>query len=97
MQDVFVRAERVLAAVAALALFALNDVRMFETLPRALEAGGGRVHGVSMQLWGATELVYAGAGDLALRWGLAGLTAGLCLWALAETLPRQKLPGPQDL
>jgi hypothetical protein len=33
MQSIFANAERVLAAVAGLALFALNDVRMFHWLP----------------------------------------------------------------
>lgn len=99
MQDVSARAERVLAAVAALAVFALNDIRMFQSLPRTADPGDGRIHGVALQLWGASEQVYVTGFDMALRWGLAGLTFALCVWAVLETLPR--LPGkngrPQDL
>jgi hypothetical protein len=91
MQDVFARAERVLAAVGALALFALNDVRMFQSLPRTADPGDGRVHGLALQLWGASEHVYVSGFDLALRWGLAGLTFALCVWAVLETL--QRAPG----
>lgn len=86
MQSAFANTERVLAAVAGLALFALNDVRMFQSLPRAADPGNGKTHAVSMQLWGAVEQVYAGPFDLALRWGLVALTVGLCLWAVAETI-----------
>lgn len=80
-------ANRAVAAVAALALFTLNDVRMFHGLPRAPDLERGLVHSLTLKLMGAAEPVYAGMVDLALRWGLAGLTFGLCLWALAETLP----------
>lgn len=99
MQNVFAGAERVLAAVGGLALFALNDVRMFQSLPRAADPGDGRIHGVALQIWGAGEQVYAGVFDLALRWGLAGLTFGLCVWALVETLRPEvgKTGRPLDL
>lgn len=86
MQDIFARAERVLAAVAALALFALNDVRMFNMLPRAAAPGDGKTHAISLQLFGATEQVYATMPDLVIRWGLVGLTVALCCWAIEETL-----------
>jgi hypothetical protein len=99
MQDVFAGAERVLAAVGGLALFALNDVRMFQWLPRAADPGDGRVHSVALMLWGASDQVYVTALDLGLRWGLAGLTFGLCLWAVLETLRPGvgKTGRPQDL
>lgn len=99
MQNIFVRAERVLAAVGVLALFALNDVRMFYALPRTADPGDGRAHAVSLQLMGATEQVYAGTLDLIVRWGLAGLTVAACIWALAETFSAKsaKSTEPQDL
>lgn len=84
--DTFAKAERVLAAVGALALFALNDVRMFHSLPRVSDPGNGKTHALSLQLLGANEQVYATAFDLALRWGLVGLTVAACVWAIAETL-----------
>lgn len=86
MRDIAI-ANRAVAAVAALLLFTLNDVRMFHALPRAPDVARDLVHPLALQLMGAVEPVYAGFLDLALRWGLAGLTFGLCLWALAETLP----------
>jgi hypothetical protein len=89
----FADANRALAAVAALLLFTLNDVRMFQTLPRAPDAARDLTHQLTLQLMGAAEPVYVSFGDLVLRWGLAGLTFGLCLWALAETLPRGSLFG----
>ncbi len=97
MQNLFVNAERVLASVIALALFALNDIRMFYGLPRVADPGDGRIHGVSLQLMGAGEMAYASAWDLAIRWGLAGLTVAACIWAIAETLPLGKRAEPQDL
>ncbi len=81
----FANAERVLAAVGALAVFTLNDVRMFQSLPRTADPGSGKTHALSLQLLGATEQVYAGGLDLVLRWGLVGLTIALCVWAVAET------------
>jgi len=85
----FADAERVLASVVGLGLYALNDVRMFHGLPRTADPGSGQTHALSLQLMGASEQVYASLADLALRWGLAGVTLGLCVWALAETLPRK--------
>lgn len=96
MQSIFANAERVLAAVAALALFALNDVRMFYALPRTPEPGNGQFHAISLQLWGTAETVYASLIDLAARWGLVGLTVAACIWALAETLQKQQPRQPAD-
>lgn len=84
--NVLANAERVLAAVAALALFTLNDVRMFHWLPRQPDPGNGKTHAISLQLFGASEQVYVAALDLAARWSLAALTVALCVWAVAETL-----------
>ena len=85
MTTVFPNAERVLASVLGLLLFTLNDVRMFNMLPREPRAASGQIHALWLQLMGASEPVYVSALDLALRWGLAGLTVALCAWALAET------------
>jgi hypothetical protein len=89
MQKMFAESMRVMAAVAALALYTLNDVRMFQMLPRQPDPGNGQTHALSLQLWGASEGAYASYVDLVLRWGLAGLTLSLCLWAVAETLRPQ--------
>ena len=97
MTNVFANAERVLAAVVALGLFTLNDVRMFQGLPRVADPGDGRIHALSLQLWGTNEQVFASALDLGLRWGLAGLTVAACVWAIAETLPLGRKAEPQDL
>lgn len=78
-------AERVLASVGGLALFALNEVRLFHSLPRMPDPGSGQTHAATLQLMGAVEPVYLSVLDLSARWGLAGLTAALCVWALAET------------
>jgi len=97
MPKVFANAERVLAAVVALGLFTLNDVRMFQGLPRVADPGDGRIHALSLQLWGANEQVFASALDLGLRWGLVGLTVAACAWAIAETLPLGRKTETQDL
>jgi hypothetical protein len=76
--------KRVLASVAALALFALNEMRLFQTLPT--DPGNGRTHALSMQLFGDFQTVYASGIDLAVRWGLLGLILAACAWAVAETL-----------
>lgn len=78
--------KRVLASVAALALFALNDVRMFHSLPRTPDPGNGQTHALALQLFGASEQMYATTLDLASRWGLMGLILAACVWAVAETL-----------
>lgn len=93
MSDVFARPERVLASVLGLLLFALNEARMFHMLPRSPDNGRGQIYGVWLQMMGAAEPVYLTAFDLALRWGLAALVAGLCVWAAAETLKRQPAAG----
>jgi hypothetical protein len=92
MQSIFPNADRVLASIVGLLLFTLNDIRMFQSLPRTANPGDGQTHAVWLQLLGATEPVYLTAVDIALRWGLAGLTIALCIWALAETLKPQQKP-----
>jgi hypothetical protein len=88
MSEIFARPERVLASVLGLLLFALNEVRMFNLLPRSPDSGRGQVYGVWIQFMGASEPVYLSALDLVLRWGLAGFVAALCVWAVAETFKR---------
>ena len=92
--SMFVGAERVLASVGGLALFALNEVRMFHSLPRMPDPGSGQVHAASIQIMDATAPVYLGLVDLTVRWGLAALVVALCLWALAETF--EKHPHPAE-
>jgi hypothetical protein len=90
MNAIFPNAERVLASVLALLLFTLNDVRMFNMLPREPHTAAGQTHALWLQLMGASEPVYVSTLDLVLRWGLAGLTVALCAWAVAETLQAKK-------
>ena len=88
----FPTADRALASVAALALFALNEARMFQTLPREAVPADGHVHAVTLQLMGAAEPVFLSTFDLAMRWGFIGLTVGLCIYALAETFRKVAQP-----
>ena len=89
----FANVERLLASLVGLLLFTLNEVRMFQSMPRAADPGDGRVHAIWMQIGGAPDQVYLSLLDLGVRWGLAGLTAALALWALAETLKPARAPG----
>jgi hypothetical protein len=41
--------------------------------------------------------VFLTGADLAIRWGLAGVTLAACIWAIAETLPLGKAAEPLDL
>jgi hypothetical protein len=84
----FPNADRALASVGALGLFALNEVRMFQFLPREPDTAHGQIHAVTLQLMGVAEPVYLSTIDLAARWGFIGLTVGLCIFALAETFHR---------
>lgn len=86
MISAFEDVKRVLAAVGALALFALNDLRMAYMLPNGADPGNGRTHAIAFQLFGDFQTVYASVLDLAVRWGLMGLILAACAWAVAETL-----------
>ena len=88
----FPSADRTLASVAALGLFALNEARMFQFLPRAANPAEGQIHAVTLQLLGTAEPVYLSTLDLVARWGFIGLTVGLCIFALAETFDRAPQP-----
>lgn len=92
MSSIFARPERTLASVLGLLLFTLNEARMFHALPRAPDPGKGQVYGVWLQVMGNAEPAYLSVLDVALRWGLAGFTAALCAWAIAETFGRQPQP-----
>ena len=85
--------KRVLASVAALALFALTDVRMFHSLPRTPDPGNGQTHALGLQLMDAAQTLYASGFDIALRWGLMGLILIACAWAVAETLQPARAGG----
>ncbi|WP_135212499.1 hypothetical protein [Vitreimonas flagellata] len=87
----FANVERLLASLVALLLFTLNEVRMFQSLPRSADPGDGRVHAVWMQIGDAPAQVYLSVFDMSLRWGLAGLTAALAIWALIETFQQAKV------
>ncbi len=84
----FPSSERTLASVAALALFALNEARMFQILPREADPASGHTQAVMLQIMGTAEPVFLSAFDLAVRWGFIGLTVALCIYALAETFQR---------
>src|SRR5690606_24600987 len=84
----FPNAERVLASVGGLALFALNEVRMFHSLPRMPDPGNGKTHAASIQIMDAAAPVYLSSVDLTVRWSLAALVVALCVWALAETFEK---------
>ena len=66
-------AERVLTAVGGLALFALNEVRMFQALPRMPDPGNGQTHAATIQIMDAAAPVYLSLVDLTVRWGLVAL------------------------
>lgn len=87
----FAQVERLLASLVALLLFTLNEVRMFQWLPRSADPGDGRVHAIWVQIGGVPDQIYLSMFDLGLRWGLAGLTAALAIWALIETFQPAKV------
>lgn len=90
MTNAFDDVKRVGAAVGALALLALNDYRLLQTLPPSSDPGSGQTHALTISLFDGQSGVWASVFDLALRWGLAGLVVVACLWAVAETLPRRQ-------
>jgi len=82
----FEKTERVLATVGAMALFTLNEFRMYEMLPHTADPAHGQIYGIWMQLMGQPATAYLSIWDLAGRWALAAVTFGCAMWALAETL-----------
>lgn len=92
MSSMLPNAERVLTAVGGLALFALNEVRMFHALPRMPDPGNGQTHAAAIQIMDAATPVYLSLVDLGVRWGLAGLVVALCVWAVMETFEKHPQP-----
>ncbi|MGE0596462.1 MAG: hypothetical protein AB7P07_08850 [Hyphomonadaceae bacterium] len=90
LTDMIAKVERVLAALTALLLFTLNEVRMYHMLPRTAQPAEGQVHATSVHVFGGAEQVYLSLLDLSARWGLVAMTVALCAWALADTLRRPK-------
>lgn len=88
--EVFSKVERVLAAVTALLLFTLNEIRMLHTLPREPEPGRGQTFSAAVHLFGGSQEVYLSTLDLVARWGLVGLTLALSVWAVSETFQRAR-------
>ena len=86
MSSLFANTERVLATVGALALFTLNELRIYRFLPHTADPAHGQVYGIWMQLMGQPATAYLSVWDMAGRWALAVLTFGCAMWALAETL-----------
>ena len=86
MSSLFDKTERVLATISALALFTLNEFRMYQFLPHTADPAHGQVYGIWMQLMGQPGTAYLSIWDLAARWALAAVTFGCAMWALVETL-----------
>ncbi|WP_395644736.1 hypothetical protein [Terricaulis sp.] len=87
MLSLFHKVERVLSAVTALLLFTLNEVRMFNLLPR--NPGSGQTHAMWVRIGGGADQVFGSVFDLTARYGLVTLTVVLSAWAVAETLRKQ--------
>jgi hypothetical protein len=81
----FANAERVLVTLAAMALFTLNEFRIYAYLPHNADPAHGQIYGIWMQLLGEPATAYLSIWDLAGRWALAGVTFVCAMWALAET------------
>jgi hypothetical protein len=90
MSETFSKVERVLAAITALLLFTLNEIRMLHMLPRAPEPGRGQTYSAAVHVFGGSQEVYLSMFDLIARWGLVGLTLALSVWAISETFQRAK-------
>lgn len=86
MSLIFANTERVLATVAAMALFTLNEFRIYQFMPHSADPAHGHIYGIWMQLFGEPATAYLSVWDLAGRWALAGVTVACAAWALAETL-----------
>lgn len=88
MSEIFSKVERVLAAITALLLFTLNEIRMLHTLPRAPEPGRGQTYSAALHVFGGSQDVYLSLFDVIARWGLVGLILALSVWAVSETFKR---------
>lgn len=86
MSSLFDKTERVLATIGALALFTLNEFRIYHFLPHTADPAHGQIYGIWMQLMGQPATAYLSVWDMAGRWVLALVTFACAMWALAETL-----------
>lgn len=82
------KSERVLAAIAGLLFFTLNELRLFNAGAREPDPASGQVYAAFLRVFGSSEQIYLNAFDAASRWALVVLTVGLCVWAVSETLRR---------
>lgn len=76
--------QRVLAAVAGLLIFTLNELRLFNNAVRSPD--DLHAHAAWLRVFGGGAEVYLSTLDLAVRWGLAGLVVAASMWALARSL-----------
>ena len=86
MSSTLANIERVLATIGALALFTLNEFRIYQFLPHTADPAHGQIYGIWMHLLGQPATAYLSVWDLAGRWALAAVTFACAMWALAETL-----------
>jgi hypothetical protein len=86
LSSLFDKTERVLVTLGALALFTLNEFRIYQFLPHMADPAHGQIYGIWMQLMGQPATAYLSIWDMAGRWALAGVTFVCAMWALAETL-----------
>jgi hypothetical protein len=89
----FAKVERVFAAVAALLVFTLNEMRLVNANPRVAEEG--YAHAAFVRAFGLPQQIFLSTADVAVRWGLVGVIVALCFWALLETLKPAK-PEPDQ-
>ncbi|MES1158323.1 MAG: hypothetical protein ABUL42_00360 [Terricaulis silvestris] len=83
-----------LATIAALLLFTLDEMRLVSTRPRELDTAHGFVHETYLRAFGTPELIFLSSADLAIRWSLVALTVALSIWALADSIERSKAKAP---
>lgn len=81
------KVERIFATLAALLVFTLHEMQLFNARPR--ELAEGFTHAVWIRTFGAPEHVYLSNFDVGMRWSLVALTVLLSLWALLETIARK--------
>jgi hypothetical protein len=86
LSSLFDKTERVLATIGALALFTLNEFRIYHFLPHTADPAHAQIYGIWMHLLGEPATAYLSVWDMAGRWALALATFGCAIWALAETL-----------
>ncbi len=73
MSSLFDKTERVLATIAALALFTLNEFRIYQFLPHTADPAHGHIYGIWMQLFGEPATAFRLASIALIIAGIAGL------------------------